>query len=183
MSDFKEGGAINKQDNDHHLYSRTMLEMKVILLPMQIGSDNKTSKNLKQIIISKIEGKCIKEGYVKPKSISIISYSAGLVKTEYIEFTVIFECKTCNPVEGIILYDCVCTSVTKGGIHADIFDRDRNIPATVYILRDHFSENKSFQLIEKQTKFNMRVIGVRFELDDPCVEIVGEIWGFVDNKK
>ena len=31
----------------------------------------------------------------------------------------------------------------------------------------------------------MRVIGVRFELNDPCVEIVGEIWGttVIEKKK
>jgi DNA-directed RNA polymerase subunit E'/Rpb7 len=173
MTELKEGG---KQENDHNLYARIMLEMKAILLPMQIGQ-NKTEKNLQQIITSKIEGKCIQEGYVQPNSVKILSYSAGLVKTEYIEFNVVFECKTCNPVEGTILYNCVCTSVTKGGIHADIYDKYRNIPATVYIHRDHFAENRLFQSIEKQSKFDMRVIGVRFELNDPCVEIIGEIWG------
>ena len=173
MTELKEGG---KQDNDHNLYARTLLEMKAILLPMQIGQ-NKTERNLQQIITSKIEGKCIQEGYVQPKSVKIISYSAGLVKTEYIEFNVVFECKTCNPVEGTLLYNCVCTSVTKGGIHADIYDKYGNIPATVYIHRDHFAENRLFQSIEKQSKFDMRVIGVRFELNDPCVEIIGEIWG------
>lgn len=178
MADLKD----KEKDNDHNLYSRNMLEMKVILLPMQIGK-NKTKNNLQQIIISKIEGKCIKEGYVQPNSVKIINYSSGLVKTEYIEFTVIFECKTCNPVEGTILNNCICTSVTKGGIHADIHDKNGNIPATAYILRDQFADNRSFQLIEKQTKFNLRVIGVRFELNDPCIEIIAEVWGFVDKKK
>jgi hypothetical protein len=112
-----------------------------------------------------------------------MNYSSGLVKTEYIEFTVIFECKTCNPVDGTILNNCICTSVTKGGIHADIHDKNGNIPATAYILRDQFADNRSFQLIEKQTKFNLRVIGVRFELNDPCIEIIAEVWGFVDKKK
>ena len=185
----KEGGAVmrekgDKKDNDHNLYARTLLEMKVILLPMQIGLD-KTERNLQQIIISKLEGKCIQEGYVQPKSIKIIKYSAGLVKTEYIEFTVVFECRTCNPVEGSILNNCVCTSVTKGGVHADVYDKYGNIPATVYIHRDHFAENRLFQAIEKDSKFDMRVIGVRFELNDPCVEIVGEIWGttVIEKKK
>ena len=113
----------------------------------------------------------------------ILRYSAGLVKTEFIEFTVVFECNTCNPVEGTILHNCVCTSVTKGGIHADIYDKYNNIPATVYIHRDHFAENRLFQSIEKQTKFDMRVIGVRFELNDPCVEIVGEITVIEKNEK
>lgn len=176
MTEINKGGKSENKDNDHNLYARTMLEMKVILLPMQIG-ENKTERNLQQIITSKIEGKCIQEGYVQPKSVKILRYSAGLVKTEYIEFTAVFECKTCNPVEGALLYNCVCTSVTKGGIHADVYDKYGNIPATLYIHRDHFAENRLFQSIEKQSKFDMRVIGVRFELNDPCVEIIGEIWG------
>jgi hypothetical protein len=40
---------------------------------MQIGQ-NKTERNLHQIIVSKIEGKCIQEGYVQPKSVKILSY-------------------------------------------------------------------------------------------------------------
>ena len=168
----KEG---NKKNNDHVLYARAMLEMKVVLLPNQIG-ENKTAKNLVQKIAAKIEGKCIQEGYVQPKSVKILRFSAGLVKTEYIEFAVVFECKTCYPAEGAILYNCVCTSVTKGGIHADIFDSHGNIPATVYIHRDHFAEKRAFQMVEKGAVFDMGVIGVRFELNDPCVEIIGEIW-------
>ena len=181
LMDITEGGdkgktqKDTKKNNDHALYARSMLEMKVILLPNQIG-ENKTAKNLAQKISSKIEGKCIQEGYVQPGSVKIIRFSAGLVKTEYIEFAVVFECRTCYPAESAILYNCVCTSVTKGGIHADIFDSKSNIPATVYIHRDHFAEKRAFQMIEKGAVFDMRVIGVRFELNDPCVEILGEIW-------
>ena len=182
-----EGGAVQgrnarknntnsrEKNNDHALYSRSLLEMKVVLLPFQIG-ENKTAKNLLNIISSKIEGKCIQEGYVQPKSVKILKYSSGLLKTEYIEFAVVFECRTCYPTEGTILYNFVCTSITKGGIHADIFDSKENIPATVYIHRDHFAEQRAFQIMEKKSVFDMKVIGVRFELNDPCVEIIGEIW-------
>ena len=162
--------------NEHNLYARNMLEMKVILLPQEIG-ENKTMKNLKQKIVNVIEGKCIQEGYVKPNSVNILRYSAGLVKTQFIEFAVVFECKTCNPTEGLFLHDCVCTSVTKGGIHANIYDNHRNIPVTVYIHRDQFAENRTFQSINKEDVFDIKVIGARFELNDPCVEIIGEIWG------
>jgi hypothetical protein len=172
----------DNKSNEHNLYSRNILEMKVILLPQEIG-ENKTSKNLKQKVVNQMEGKCIQEGYVKPNSVQITKYSAGLVKTQYIEFSVIFECKTCNPTEGLILYDCVCTSITKGGIHANIYDNQNNIPVTVYIHRDHFAENRVFQSIQKEDIFDIKVIGARFELNDPCVEIIGEIWGKKNDKK
>ena len=164
------------KSNDHNLYSRNMLEIKVILLPQEIG-ENKTSKNLKQKIVNQMEGKCVQEGYIKHNSVNILRYSAGLVKTQYIEFAVVFECKICNPTEGLILNDCVCTSVTKGGIHANIYDNNRNVPVTVYVHRDHFAENRTFQSIQKDDIFDIKVIGARFELNDPCVEIIGEIWG------
>jgi len=167
---------MEKTSNEHNLYSRNMLEMKVILLPQEIG-ENKTVKNLKQKIVNTIEGKCIEEGYVKPNSVKILRYSSGLVKTQFIEFSVVFECKTCNPTEGLMLYNCICTSVTKGGIHANIYDNNRNIPVTVYIHRDQFAENRTFQSINKDDVFDIKVIGARFELNDPCVEIIGEIWG------
>lgn len=165
-----------EKSNDHNLYSKGMLEMKVILLPQEIG-ENKTGKNLKQKVVQQIEGKCIQEGYIKPNSVQILRYSAGLVKTQYIEFSVAFECKICNPTEGLLLHDCVCTSVTKGGIHANSYDQNGNIPATIYIYRDQFAENRNFQNIKKDDRFDIKVIGARFELNDPCVEIIGEIWG------
>lgn len=167
---------MEKTSNDPNLYSRNMLEIKVILLPQEIG-ENKTVKNLKQKIVNAIEGKCIEEGYVKPNSVNILRYSSGLVKTQFIEFSVVFECKTCNPTEGLMLYNCICTSVTKGGIHANIYDNNRNIPVTVYVHRDQFAENRTFQSINKDDVFDIKVIGARFELNDPCVEIIGEIWG------
>lgn len=168
--------ASTSTSNEHNLYSRNMLEMKVILLPSQIG-ENKTAKNLKQAIVNQIEGKCIQEGYIKPGSVNVIRYSTGILKNQYIEFVVVFECKACNPTEGLILYECVCTSVTKGGIHADIYDNHKNIPATIYIHRDYFADSRAFQSIQKDDKFDIKVIGSRFELNDPCVEIIGEIWG------
>jgi len=164
------------RSNEHNLYSKNMLEMKVILLPQEIG-ENKTKNNLRQKVVNQIEGKCIQEGYIKPNSVQILRYSSGLVKTQYIEFSVVFECKICNPTEGLILYDCVCTSVTKGGIHANIYDIQNNIPVTVYIHRDHFAENRVFQSIKKDDILDIKVIGARFELNDPCVEVIGETWG------
>jgi hypothetical protein len=166
----------DNKSNEQNLYSRNVLELKVILLSQEIG-ENKTNKNLKQKVVNQIEGKCIQEGFVKPNSVQLLKYSAGLVKTQYIEFSVVIECKTCNPTEGLLLYDCVCTSVTKGGIHANIYDNQNNIPVTVYIHRDHFAENRVFQSIQKDDIFDIKVIGARFELNDPCVEIIGEIWG------
>ena len=157
------------------LYLKNLLEMKVTLLPMEIG-ENQTKNNLVKIIQKSIEGKCIREGYVRPKSVNVRNYSSGLVKGEYVEFTVIFECYTCNPVEGTVLSGCVIKSVTKAGIHCNVMDEFNNIPVTVFVARDHQIANTEFQKITDNDigqTLDVKVIGNRFELNDECVEVLG----------
>ena len=157
------------------LYMKNLLEMKVTLLPMEIG-ENQTKTNLLNIIQKTIENKCIREGYVRPKSTNIRNYSSGLVKGEYIEFTVVFECYTCNPVEGTVLSDCVIKSVTKAGIHCNVMDEFNNIPVTVFVARDHQVADTTFQKLTDNDigqSINVKVIGNRFELNDDCVEVLG----------
>ena len=59
--------------NGNPLYMKNLLEMKVTLLPMEIG-ENQTKTNILRTIQKNIEGKCIREGYVRPKSTNIRNY-------------------------------------------------------------------------------------------------------------
>ena len=160
------------------LYMSSMLEMNVLLSPTEIGiyrGINKTKENLQTTIAYFVEGKCISEGYVQPKSVSIVNYSSGMVKGDKIEFCVVFQCKTCLPVEGMWIYQCKVKSVTKAGIHANVFDEQNNIPATVFVVRDHFMELPYFNTIKENDTIDIRVIGTRFELNDSCIEVLGNL--------
>ena len=156
------------------LYITNMLEMKVTLLPNQIGG-RMTKDNLKTILEKFIGGKCISEGFVKPNTIEIISHSIGTLKFDKIEFTVVFQCKTYSPAEGSWIHQCHVKSVTKAGIHANVIDSENNIPATVFVIRDHFGTNKYFNSIAEDDKIDIKVIGTRFELNDPCIEVLGDL--------
>lgn len=164
----------NKDSNNDALYTSALFDMKVVLLPMEIG-ESITKDNLKNRIAYQIEGKCVDEGWVKPNSIKIQSHSNGLVKGEYIEFTVIFECQVCNPVEGTWLKNCEVKSITKAGIHVFVYDDARNIPCTVFIARDHFIENKYFQSIKEKDIITVKIIGTRFELNSKCIDALGSL--------
>lgn len=156
------------------LYTNNMLEMKVILMPSQVGK-NATKNNLRDTIIHFISGKCIEEGYVQPQTIEIVSYSSGILKGDKIEFHVVFQCQTYNPAEGAWIHNCKVKSVTKAGIHADVYDNKNNIPTTVFIIRDHFMSNTYFNSIKEDDLIDIKVIGSRFELNDPHVEILGNL--------
>jgi len=176
----KEKTEIKKQDSvmiNRILYTPAMLEMNVLLAPNEIGT-NKTKENLRIAIAYFIEGKCISEGYVKPKSVSVETYSSGIIKRDKIEFCVVFRCETCSPVEGTWLHRCKVKSVTKAGIHADVYDDQNNIPATIFVIREHFLEHplsSYFHSIKENDLITVKVIGTRFELNDPCIEVLGDL--------
>jgi DNA-directed RNA polymerase subunit E'/Rpb7 len=85
------------------------------------------------MIVSKTEGKCIVEGFIRPDSVRILTYSSGKVSTGMVEFQTTFECMVCYPVDGMLV-ECICKTITKAGIHAEVIDKQGNVPITVYSL-------------------------------------------------
>jgi DNA-directed RNA polymerase subunit E'/Rpb7 len=158
--------AAPDQRKIYGVYNKSILDTKVVLSITEIGKNIKT--NLESKIISKIGGKCITEGYIKPGSINIINYSSGSVNGDIIEYHVLFECMICLPVEGMLI-ECTSKTITKAGIHAQVIDEDGNMPVTVFVARDHHHIDDRFLSVKENTKITVRVIGIRFELNDKCI--------------
>ena len=128
-----------KNSKIYGVYMRSMLDKKVLLHINEIGRTLKS--NLEKKISNEIAGKCIDEGFIKPNSIKVTNYSSGNIRGEYVEYQTVFECMICMPVEGMLI-ECVCKSVTKAGIHAEVQDEQGNIPLTLFIARDHHHLNE-----------------------------------------
>lgn len=162
-----------KRDNRlQSVYSRCLLTRKIILPITTIG------KNLKETIEENIqfnfEGKCVVEGYVKPNSSRIITYSSGTIQRgNFVSFEVVFECDICFPVEGMNI-SCVAKNITKAGIRAESAN-DVPSPVVVFIAKDHHYSVSYFNEIQEGDKINIRVIGQRFELNDKYISIIGEL--------
>jgi DNA-directed RNA polymerase subunit E'/Rpb7 len=155
------------------IYIPSMLTTRLTIPMAQISRHVKTV--LERELQRKYEGRCIADGFVRPGSITIVSYSAGVVRNEYIEFVVVYQAEICHPVENLIL-ECVTKTITKAGIHAVVRDERNDIePMTVFVAKDHHYTNKYFSKIKENEKINVRVIGVRFELNDTCVYVIGEL--------
>jgi len=154
------------------VYSRCLITRKIILPITSIG------KNLQDVIEENIkanfEGKCVVEGYIKPNSSKIITYSSGIIQRgNNISFDVVFECDVCFPVEGMLIL-CVAKNITKAGIRAESAS-DVPSPIVVFIAKDHHFNNSHFAEIQEGDKINVRVIGQRFELNDKYISIIGEL--------
>lgn len=163
-----------KKRRYNNLYTQMIINKKVLVSMKNIGS------NLKEIMLKLIEndiaGKCIKEGYIKPNSISIISHSNGIQESDYIKFSVVIECLVCNPVEGQNI-SCKVVNITKAGIRASV--DDENDPLVIFIARDHSYLKKNFSNIKDEQEITVRVIGQRYELNDKNISVIGEL---VDSK-
>ena len=152
------------------IYIKSLLEKKITLSITEIGSN--INDILEQKVKDLIEGKCINEGFVRPDSVRIISNSAGLIQSDNIDFIVIFECMVTYPVEGQKI-DCKSKTITKAGIHAEVIDKDI-VPLHIFIAKEHHNDFY-FNSIKEDANIRVRVIGVRFELNDPYICIIGKI--------
>lgn len=159
------------------VYMPSMLTMKVQLSITEVGKNIK--QNLEKIISKKTEGKCITDGFIKPNSVKIVNYSSGVINGDLVEFYTLFECMVCHPVEGMLI-ECQTKTITKAGIHAEVIDPDGTVPVTVFIARDHHFSDKYFATITENAKITVQVIGVRFELNDPYICVIGKL---VENRK
>lgn len=160
-----------QQRKTYGVYINSMLTMKVPLSITEIGKNIK--QNLEKTISYKTEGRCIAEGFIKPNSVRVTSYSSGVVNGDIINFQTIFECMVCHPVEGMII-ECDVKTITKAGIHAEVTEDDI-VPVTVFIARDHHFTDKLFATIKEGEKINVRVIGVRYELNDPYICVIAKL--------
>lgn len=163
---------MNPERKEYGVYVNLMLSKKVVLNITEIGKNVK--QNLEKKIKYSIEGRCIVEGFVRPKTVEIVSYSSGLIKDDHVEFQVIYRCLICNPIKDMEM-DCVVNNVTKAGIHAFVKDDDDNTPVTVFVARDHHVSVPQFDSVQEKDHIRVRIIGTRFELNDPSITTIAAL--------
>lgn len=162
-----------KTSDKYGVYMRSILQMKIALSITEIGKN--LTQNLEKLIRLKTEGKCIAEGFIRPNSVRVINYSSGLIKDDHVEFCTTYECMVCHPIKDMMV-SCTVSEVTKAGIHAYVKDVDSdNVPITVFVARDHHSTSKYFNSIKENAIIDARIIGIRFELNDPSITTIASL--------
>jgi hypothetical protein len=155
---------------DVSLFVRSIITRRIDLPMVSVGKN--LMRTFDAVVKSSFEGKCSVEGYIKPDSVSIISYSGGKTTGDMVSFTVIFSCDICTPVEDMGI-PCVAINITKAGIRAESVVSPS--PIVVFIARDHYYENDYFNSIKEGDHIMIRVIGCRYELHDRQISVIAEI--------
>lgn len=159
-----------KKSTDISIYTTSLITRKIPIGIIHVGKNIK--QTLEKIIASQIEGKCVVEGFIKPGSAKIATYSSGIVKADEIIFDITFECMICSPVEGMLI-NCIAKNITKMGIRAET--NDNPSPVVIFISRDHHYTSSYFSNIKENDDIQVSVIGQRFELNDKYVSIIAKI--------
>jgi len=160
-----------RQQETKGVYSPCQITKNIMLPITAIGKN--LLQTLENTITKMVGGKCIVEGYVKPESIRVITFSSGIVKGENIIFDVVFNCEVCYPVSGMKL-NCIAKNITKAGIRAESSDEQPS-PYILFVARDHYYASEYFNSIEENEKFVARIIAQRFELNDKYISIIAEL--------
>jgi len=171
--DNKDNKKRYKAKEIKNVYSRSLITKSICLPITAIGKN--LDKTIENTIIVAVEGKCIVEGYVKQKSVKIITYSSGIIRGDMIVFEIVYECEICFPVAGMKL-SCVAKNITKAGIRAESAEsQGEPSPFVLFVARDHYFSNEYFNSIKENDTFTAKVIAQRFELNDKYISIIAEI--------
>lgn len=140
------------------------------------------SRNLKKNVHSsllaqlrhKYEGVCSAEGYMQPRSITILDYSLGranLIKGG-LDYVVKFQADVCLPHPGQIIRAPVSLK-SKIGLHAEV------PPLKILIPRDLHIGNGDFETAEESQEIELEVVGSRFQQGDDSIVVLGKLRNLV----
>ena len=153
------------------IYTPMMITQRVAIPMINVG--NNIKQTLERVVANNIEGKCIVEGFIKPGTTRVISYSSGELHSSEAIFDVVIECRVCCPVEGMHI-TCIAKNITESaGIKAEV-DEDPS-PVIIFIARDHHYTNKLFPKVKVGDRIKARVIGQRYELNDTHISVIADL--------
>lgn len=157
----------------NNIYCKSLLTRKTYLDFANVDKNIVTT--LENKLKQEHEGKCCIDGYIKPGSIQVITYSCGELLSDKIIYNVVFQCLLTNPVESMIIL-CIAKSITKVGIRAEIKSDDDDIsPYIIFIARDHHYTNELFSKVKVNDVIKVKVLGQRYELNDKFISVIGEL--------
>lgn len=118
----------------------------------------------------KYEGVCLPEGYVQPRSITVVEHSFGRtnILKGGLDYSVRFQADLCLPHAGQVFRAPVVLK-SKIGIHAEVS------PIKVLLPRDLHIGNPDFDDAEVGKDIEFDVVGTRFQQGDQTIVVLGKL--------
>ena len=155
------------------LFISTKIKSSLSVEPKELNS-NLNKKIIKKIRLN-VEGKCIKNGYVRKNSVKLVKRSLGQSLTSHFNGNVLFHIEylvdLCNPLEGATI-ECSVINSNKMGILAEILGVEDS-PLNILLAKQHHIDNLEFEDLRERDIIKIRVLGKRYEFGDSQITIIG----------
>lgn len=174
---------IHEQHQEQHieqhqeLFRNVLLDEYIYLKPADLN--NKIDDIILQKLTRKVEGKCIKVGYVVPGSIKILTRSLGIVNNTNFDGITMYKVKysvdVCNPAIGQIIH-CAVFNIDKSQVICYI-DNPETSPLEVFLFKHHHTGNTEFGGLKIGDMVSVRVGGCKWEYRDKQIITIAQFIG------
>jgi len=157
------------------IFLESILSTNIQLKPSEYNKD--IDIIILEKLKNKVEGKCDKNGYIKPGSVEIIKRSMGqLLQAQFngcSTFKVLYKILTCNPVEGMIV-KCSVLNRNKMGLFCELYNHDPS-PLTIILAKQHHLKDDRYEDIKIGSSVDVQIVGIRFEYNDTQISCIGRL--------
>ncbi len=161
-------------ENKQELYKNVLLEEYIYLKPADLN--NKIDDIILQKLKRKVEGKCIKVGYVVPDSIKILTRSLGIINNTNFDGITMYKVKysvdICNPAVGQIIH-CNIFNIDKSQVICYVNDPETS-PLEVFLFKHHHTNNTEFAGLKIGDIVSVRVGGCKWEYRDKQIITIAQ---------
>lgn len=137
--------------------------------------NNKLDDFILKKVKDEIEGRCIKDGYVKPNSVKILKRSLGSTQQSHFTGTILYHLllsiEICNPLQGAVI-EAQVVNTSKMGILAGV-PYEEVSPLNILLAREHHIDNQDFLNLKQKDLIKIKIIGRRFEQGENHISIIG----------
>jgi DNA-directed RNA polymerase subunit E'/Rpb7 len=157
-----------------NIFHKTAITCKVSLaISEHMNNINKIKETLQSTIANENENRCNANGFIKENSVEVINYSSGEVSDDVIIYQVVYKCECCYPVLDMLV-ECSVQNCTIAGFRATV-GKDNNNALIIFVARDHHYKNAVYETIKTNDTIIVKIIGVRFEINDTQVSCIAEL--------
>ena len=165
----------NLQNSNKELYKTIVKEDYIYLKPTDLNFkiDNIILSKLKK----KIEGKCIKEGYIIPDSVIIQTRTLGMINNASFDgmttYKVTFTCNICNPVNGQMIR-CKVGNIDKSQVICYIDEEDVS-PIEIYLFKQHHVGNEEYASLKIGDIVSVKIGGSKWEFESTQIISIAQL--------
>ena len=178
-ADKKQSDDTKLDATNKDLYKTIIKEDYIYLKPTDLNFkiDNIILSKLKK----KIEGKCIKEGYIIPDSVIIQTRTLGMINNASFDgmttYKITFSCDICNPVNGQMIR-CKVGNIDKSQVICYI-DEEEKSPIEIYLFKQHHVGNEDYASLKNGDIVSVKIGGSKWEFESTQIISIAQLISIV----